>query len=105
MRSRALRIVLAVVGVALLSLGLSHTAADILGSFHASGSSALAEAITLMFRVHWLAAALAGAFLCVLSFILIKRKVRHELSIAEQGRTESGDDASVADQKPLARGR
>jgi len=75
MNSRVLRIVLAVGGAVLLALGLFHTAADIVGSFHSAGSSTSAQAFTLMIRVHWLVVALAGASLCVLSFFIGKKKV------------------------------
>jgi hypothetical protein len=75
MNSRVLRIVLAVVGAALVALGLFHTAADILGSFHSAGFSTSAQSFTLMLRVHWVVAVLAGAFLCVLSLFIGKKKV------------------------------
>jgi hypothetical protein len=71
MHSKALRIGLVVVGFALLALGLFH----ILGSFHFFGSSISDQAFTLIVPIHWLAVALAGAALCVVSFCVGKRKV------------------------------
>ena len=75
MQTRTLRIILGVAGAALLGLGLLRTGAAILGSFHSSGSSTSAEAISLMIPVHWLAVAVVGGLLGLLAIFVGRRKV------------------------------
>jgi hypothetical protein len=74
MPARTLKIVLAVAGLALLGLGLLRSGADILASFHSSGSSTSAVATSFMIPVRWLAVALAGTLLCVVAFLVGGRK-------------------------------
>ncbi len=74
MKSRALRIVVGMVGLVLLALGGFYTATDILSSFHSDGSSSSAQSFTLMIRTHWVVAAFGGALLCVLSFFIGRRR-------------------------------
>lgn len=74
MQSRALRIVLRVVGLLLLVIGGFITAADLLDSFHSAGSSNAAS-FTIMVRTHWAVVALVGVVLFVLSFFVGRRRV------------------------------
>ncbi|SPE53125.1 exported hypothetical protein [Verrucomicrobia bacterium] len=107
MHLRALRIVLAAVGLALLALGLFHTASDILGSFNSSGSSTSAQAITL-YDSRPLVGSGACRWVpgCVKLFCREEESLRDERRIAEQaGCNELRDDASVAFWRSAARAR
>ena len=76
MKSKALRISVAVIGVALLIWGSIHFATDIREHFHSFGGDTSAFGFSLKIRLHWLLVGIVGALLCVWSlFVKSKRKI------------------------------
>lgn len=65
MKIEALKIVLMVVGVILLSIGLLNIISDVLHFIRSNTASS-----TLMIRTHWILMAVCGALLCIVSLFV-----------------------------------
>jgi hypothetical protein len=73
MKSKALRIALGIIGVALLVWGAIHVIADVRENFHPFGSGT-SGGFSLMIRLHWFAVGIAGALLCAWSLLVKSKK-------------------------------